>query len=484
MAPKAKGGAKAMLRRPAARARGGIRRPAAAEEAEAAEAPVRSYLSDLSMAELAKLKHVWAKKARYYEQEVDIVGKLEGIRATEGNLYLDLEASGTRDEKLLKALTSKTGRRLSLHVCPPDCPGLVTDEYLAHAREFEKVDPTKEPWFTNQVKVRPGEECEIDELASIRGDAERARDEKEGRLGESPSRKKEKKKKEEKGKEKKGEKKEKKKEVSSESEVVEVGKKPLADLFAGTGLDPSSKARRKVLRKARRLGKSKKKRKRSSSVSSSSARKSTSSSSSSKAVVGGLFNSERRMRTIWRTFPGALAATALVEARQSLMTANGLLWDTETKAMPPLATQFTRQHLAGSMSPPMLQEAVTVAACLDGLLAGKVAWTADILAQRLKSLESLSRGTHWTIARQLELIRSDPQSITGEGDGLSAARAAKEEEKLRTSLGRSSEQRSGGKGKKGKGEKGMGKAGSDDANRGKGSGEKREGKGEWQKKEK
>ena len=37
------------------------------------------------------------------------------------------------------------------------------------------------------------------------------------------------------------------------------------------------------------------------------------------------------------------------------------------------------------MSPPMLQEAVTVAACLDGLLMGKVAWTADVLAQRLKS---------------------------------------------------------------------------------------------------
>ena len=82
----------------------------------------------------------------------------------------------------------------------------------------------------------------------------------------------------------------------------------------------------------------------------------------------------------------------------------------------------------------MLQEAVTIAACLDGLLMGKAAWAADVLAQRLKALESLSRGTHWTIARQLELIRSDPQSITGQGEGLDAAKAAREEEKLSLSL--------------------------------------------------
>ena len=59
----------------------------------------------------------------------------------------------------------------------------------------------------------------------------------------------------------------------------------------------------------------------------------------------------------------------------------------------------------------MLQEAVTIATCLDGLLSGKVAWTVDVLAQRLKSLESLSSGTHWSVARQLELIRSDPHGI-------------------------------------------------------------------------
>jgi len=115
---------------------------------------------------------------------------------------------------------------------------------------------------------------------------------------------------------------------------------------------------------------------------------------------------------------------------------------------------------------------------------GKPAWAADVLAQRLKALESLSRGTHWTIARQLELIRSDPQSITGEGEGMDAAKAAKEEEKLRSSLSRTGDLRSGIKGKKGKDSKGTGKGGNDDGGRGKGGAGKRESKGEWQKKDK
>ena len=98
------------------------------------------------------------------------------------------------------------------------------------------------------------------------------------------------------------------------------------------------------------------------------------------------------MKTIWRRYPGSLAATSLWEARQSLMTASGVLWDVDRKSLPPITTQYTRQHLAAGMSPPMLQEALTISACLDGLLQGKVAWTADVLAQRLKSLENFKRG--------------------------------------------------------------------------------------------
>lgn len=247
--------------------------------------------------------------------------------------------------------------------------------------------------------------------------------------------------------------------------------------------------RRKILKKAKRLGKGKKKKKKGSSASSLTGSSSSSRSSSSKGMTGNLFSSERRMKTIWRRYPGSLAASSLWEARQSLMTVAGVLWDVDKKSMPPITTQYTRQQLASHMTPPMLQEALTISACLDGLLMGKVAWTADILAQRLKSLESSCRGAHWSVGRQLELIRSDPQGMTGEAEGLSAAKAAREEERLRSTMAKSPSTRQGdfgttAKGKKGKESKGQGKTTADEHGKGKGTGGKRENKQEWQKKDK
>jgi len=41
-------------------------------------------LGDLRIAELSRLTHVWFKKALYYHQEVDVAGKLEGVRVNDG----------------------------------------------------------------------------------------------------------------------------------------------------------------------------------------------------------------------------------------------------------------------------------------------------------------------------------------------------------------------------------------------------------------
>ena len=488
MRPAAAAKAKVRLRRPAAAGAPPMRRPARSEDPGEADG-VRRVLSDLSVAELSRLTYIWAKRALYYHQEVEVVGKVEGVRAQDGQIYLDMDATGTKSESLLKAISGKQGRRISLHVCPAGCEGKITDEFLLHGKEFEEVDIKGQDWYSNLVLVAPREEQEADELQGLRTEGDKRRGEQEGRLAKSPKKKKkEKKKKEKVDKDVKEREKSKRREASSESEDLEIGQKGLEALFSGTGLDPSPRARRKVLKKARRMGRSKKKKKRSSSGSSSSS-SSSSKSSSSKEISGGLFNSEKKMKKIWRRYPGSLAATALMEARQSLLTVSGVLWDVDKNALPPITTQYTRQHLAPAMSPPMLQEALTISACLDGLLQGRVAWTADILAQRLKSLESSSRGTHWSIGRQLELIRAEPQGITGEAEGLSAARAAREEERLRSTMGRSSTGRpsdfgSASKGKKGKEGKGTGKQGADESSRGKGGGGKKEGKSEWQKKDK
>ena len=90
----------------------------------------------------------------------------------------------------------------------------------------------------------------------------------------------------------------------------------------------------------------------------------------------------------------------------------------------------------------MLQEALTVSTCLDGLLRGRVASVCDVLSQRLKSLESLCKGAHWSVGRQLELVRADA-GITGETEGLEAARRAREEDKLKATLARLSGGRGG-----------------------------------------
>ena len=190
--------AKPRIRRPAARVRAPMRRPA--REGERAEEPGRrrKVLQDLSMAELSKLGHIWVKKGIYYHQEIDLMGKVEGVRAQEGNVFLDLEAMGTRDEKLLKAITGKQGRRVSLHICAPDCNNQLTDEFLIHARDYEEADPRSQEWFTNLVEVPPMGEADRDDFEAMRAEAEKRKEEQDGRRDKSPKGKKDKKKKDKK----------------------------------------------------------------------------------------------------------------------------------------------------------------------------------------------------------------------------------------------------------------------------------------------
>eukprot|EP00435_Cladocopium_sp_Y103_P000647 s267_g1.t1 len=416
--------AKAVMRRPASRRGSVVRRPAADEGAVVA----RRLLAE-SVAELSRLGHIWVKKAVYYHTEVDLAGKVAGVRVQDGNIFVDLDATGTKDERLLKSLTGKSGKRVALHICPPGCGNVLSDEFLVHAKEFAEIEPKDDAWFTNLVQVHGEGPEEVDEMAGLRRDAALERGEADDKERSPPKQKKKKKeakkqKKERDAGEESG--KDKKREASEESLGREVGQKDLKEIFAGTGLDPNPTARQKFVRRAKKLGRGKKKKKKASSGTSSSSTYSSSRDSTSRGRGAGLFSSEKRMKTIWKRYPGCLACSAIYEARESLMTSSGTLWEVDRQKIPPIATQYTRQNLSSSMSPPMLQEAVTIAACLDGLLMGKVAYTADILTQRLKSLESHCRGSHWSISRQLELIRAEPLGIVEEAEGLDAAKAATE----------------------------------------------------------
>ena len=465
-----RGGGQVRIRRPAARVRGGVDLP---------------KLSQLSLEDVNKLDLIHLKGAEYYHRKVDVCGNVTGLRREGGTSFLELAATGTKDEELLRALSGHPKRKLTVHICPADCGGELSEALLIHGREFERLITPGEDWMTNLKKVREVSETE-DENRRLREAAEKARED-DGR--ESPPKKKKKKEKK-KRKESDDEKiDDKKKKRPAEKEILEVGQQPLEGLFSGTGLDPDLEKRSKVIRRARKLGSGKKKKKKKGSEASDSQKEtSTSSSTSSGDEEGGLFKNERKMKQIWSKYPGAISAVSIGEAKNQLLTASGTTWMMEKQTLPPLMTQYSRQVVMPGLSAPMSQEVLSVSQAIDLLLMGCAAACCDLLCQRLKSLESLGRGNHWSIGRQLELVKTEPTGLMEEQEARAAARLAREEQKLRDMVARpyyprgNDAQGSGGKGKKGKDKNG--KSRSDENPKGKGADGKREDqKGGWQKKQ-
>eukprot|EP00435_Cladocopium_sp_Y103_P073962 s105_g46.t1 len=387
---------KVVRRRPAARAPA-LRRPAARVERE--EAEERRCL-DLGLGDLPNLGHVWLKGAGYYSRSIDLVGRFVNLGLEENQPMGTFEVSGTQDEGLLRSLSGKADRRVSVHLCAPDCPGILTDEFLVHGRNYVKVE----------VRRDAG-----DDLALLREDEMRRKAEVDKGVEETPkldAKSKKEKKADKKAKKREAETDQKKRARSESEEEWEVGQKPPKLLFEKTGLDPDTRQRNRFLRKARKVGRSKKSKK-----------------------------------------------------------------------------KKKKQCLMGHMSPPMGQEALTVAQSLDRLLQGHAAAACDILAQRLKSLEASSRGAHWTMSRQLELIRSASGTMAEDAETYEAAKRAREEDRLRSLTSRPSGIRgseSGGAAKgvrKGKDWKGTSKGKHEDGAKGKG-GDKKEDTKPWQKEKK
>lgn len=61
-------------------------------------------------------------------------------------------------------------------------------------------------------------------------------------------------------------------------------------------------------------------------------------------------------------------------------------------------------------SKPMLREMLTISCVLDELVGGQVLQAADLLAQRLKSLELMAAGATAEVATQVEIV---PKELTG-----------------------------------------------------------------------
>lgn len=484
---------KRALRRPAA-AKARLARPAAAIPRPPAAAAVKQ-LHELDLMRLQGLQCIYLKDALYYGRAIEVCGTPKGLRMEEGEYYMQMKILGTKDDVLLRSLTGKSDRLVDVHICGPGCAAALTGEFVLHGKSYE-VSKDKEAWFTNVeevVVVEPGP----DELARLRAAArleEEPADEGRPPGGETPKGKKRKKEKTKRKTENKAKKDEREKEgkaaVEDESEEEEIGKKSLEAMYEGTGLDPSAKRRKSFLKKARRLAKGKKKKKKKNDSDSESS-SSDSTSSTSSGGQGGLFTSEKKVKQVWRKYPGALTAVAVSETKSRLLTSAGNLWSEDRKSLPPLFCQYARQNLLPHMAPAMGQEVISISTALDLLLEGRPSASADILSQRLKALEGLSRGSHWSMTRQFELVRIDQPGIADEAEAYQAAKYAKEEEKIRSLMSRSPGGKGGdtgtggsGKGKRGKEGKGSGKYKGDDSGKGKG-GTKRDDKNEsWQKKDK
>lgn len=489
---------KAALRRPAGRGNGGragLRRPAAALEAGQPKrrgGGLEMELCQLPIGEVQSLGSIFLKEAVYYHRKIEVVGRVAQVRVEHGQTYIELDVTGTQDEGLLKVLTGKEDRMIKVHLCAPDCDNSLTGEYLIHGKAGIKVEEKALPLYTNVVKVPGREERGVDEMESLRLEQERLRRD-EGRLKEaSPKRKKKEKKAKESKKEKKADREEAKGKSSAE-ESATGGKKSLRALYGHTGLDPDAQRRKKIMKKAQRIGRSKKKgkKKKDSSASSSSSSSGSKSDSTSEGEGGGLFDSQKKIKTLWERYPGALTCNSLQEAQRHLVTSSGTMWQLDKTKLAPLMTHLARQNLMPIMSAPMAQEALTIAMTLDLLLQGQPASACDILSQRLKSLEAIARNTHWSVARQLKLVKADGLALTEDSESIEAARRAREEARLSSMMSKSpfagagDYRNSGGKGKKGKDSKGSGKGKADEGGRQKGGdGKREEHRREWPKKDK
>ena len=370
------------------------------------------------------------RKAIYYGREIDVVGHILAAKLEKGEVLADFKVGGTQDEAFLRAMSGKSDRVATLHICPADCPQTVTGETYVHGWEYETISGREDDWFTNLEAVSDIAELE-DENRRLR--EAMAKEAEEGSKDEDTPKEKKAKKKEKSKKEKKEKKekkasgsKKKKEDSSSDPEERVLGQRKPEELYTCTGLDPETKPRGKVLRKAKRIGEKNKKKKKKSSKGSQDDSSSSEDTSTDEDVTTGLFSADRKIRSISTKCPGALAFTSLMEARQNLLTTAGMSWGMEKKEVSPIFVQYTRQQMSMGMAPAMLQEAMTVSTSIDLLLANRPAAAADVLCQRLKALESLYRGSHWTVARQLELVRTEQLGLTQENEGLEAARRAKQ----------------------------------------------------------
>ena len=100
----------------------------------------------------------------YYAKKVALAGEITEVWTQGGQLFANFIVSGTQDD-LLRTLSGKAQRAVSLHLCDADCGQVRTGELLVHSKTFMAADLQRAPWMTN-LRAVVEDAAEIDELAS------------------------------------------------------------------------------------------------------------------------------------------------------------------------------------------------------------------------------------------------------------------------------------------------------------------------------
>lgn len=143
-APKAgaKAKARAGLRRPAARGVGddtvAVEKQGVASDSvnfdkgevvEAYKLPLEVWTEGL---------HIAVVKGTYWEEEVQLAGKVEGLTTRRSLVVLTVRLEGTQSESLVRWSGANPGTLLEVDVCKPECPRLSKDG-LVHCSRIQKV---------------------------------------------------------------------------------------------------------------------------------------------------------------------------------------------------------------------------------------------------------------------------------------------------------------------------------------------------------
>jgi len=432
-------GAAVVAAKAKARARGGLRRPAARGEERALDRePGLGVESDSEkfkrgeVIEANKLpletwqvgEHIVVTKGIYWEEEVQVAGHVEGLSTTRDMTLLSLRLEGSRSEALVKWSGANPGRPLEVDLCKAEC-ALMSKDGLVHCRQVQKVTPENKAAWMNNLTPAGGVQAEAeDELRRLRArERDRARQKEAPRppevgeqldntvSGSSESSKKKKRKKKKK------------------SKVKVVGTKNPEALFSSTALDPKPDVRRRVKRKARRLTKRRNRR-----ASSDSTESSTESAGSDSSGGEGarLFGEEVRVKKVWKRSPGSLTLNTLEMMQTAVVTQSGQLWDLDRSSLPPIFSQYWKLALQHKMSGPLARESQTLCFLQDLLLQGKAASACDVATQRLKALEQIASGGHYTIAQRQELVPAELQQMSTPMETLEAGRLQREEMKAKS----------------------------------------------------